>query len=148
MSTATSTSPCTRCGSSSFIFSVKCCCAVERRASSGQGRNQSIVVQFTSAGKERRRERNCDETGEKVRTTCRFCLHWETKYWYFSFGVRPSDTSSTSLPRSSSFQTDGISPLLSKLQMSSTFDSCRICVSEYRNTVGLLSMPAIFFFIL
>jgi hypothetical protein len=58
--------------------------AVEINASSGHGRNQSIVVQFTKVGKVRSLRRKSSPTGDMQITMCRLFLQRETKYWYFS----------------------------------------------------------------
>ena len=49
------------------------------RASSGQGKNQSIVVQFTKAGNVTNRFLNSALAGENDRTICNFYLHYLTK---------------------------------------------------------------------
>lgn len=74
MSTTMSTSPSFVFSSEIFITLEKCVEAVFRNASSGQARNQSIVVQFTSAGNVRKRRRKASPTGEKASTKCRFLL--------------------------------------------------------------------------
>ena len=53
--------------------------AVDLRASSGHGKNQSIVVQFTRPGKVLMRLLKLSPTGEKQRARWRFSLHSYTK---------------------------------------------------------------------
>ena len=136
--------------------------AVERRASSGQGKNQSIVVQFTSDGNVLSLRLNASPTGENARTKCKFYLQIFTKYLYFSFGVPPAQsypTSSIIFALSSLGNKFGTylllrsirwidtiykikiyctSPLLRMLQMSSTIDSFATCVSENKNIVSYI----------
>jgi len=57
--------------------------AVDIKASSGQGKNQSIVVQLTSVGKVLSLLLKSYPTGDIQMTIWRFALHSETKYWYF-----------------------------------------------------------------
>jgi len=61
--------------------------AVSLRADSGQGKNQSIVVQFTIEGNVLILERKASPTGLKVNTKCKFFLQVFTKKANFSFGV-------------------------------------------------------------
>lgn len=56
------------------------------RASSGQGKNQSIVVQLTSVGNVLNLLLKSYPTGDIQITICRFFLHKDTKNWYFSLG--------------------------------------------------------------
>jgi len=49
--------------------------AVDLNASSGQGKNQSIVVQFTKPGNVLIRLLKLSPTGEKHKTRCKFSLH-------------------------------------------------------------------------
>lgn len=53
--------------------------ATDTSASLGHGRNQSMTVQLTSAGKRRARVRNTSPTGEKASTTCRLARTREMK---------------------------------------------------------------------
>ena len=62
-----------------FMSLVKTASAVDLRASSGHGKNQSIVVQFTKAGKVRNLRLNASPTGDIQITRCKFFLHYFTK---------------------------------------------------------------------
>jgi len=53
--------------------------AVDLKASSGQGKNQSIVVQFTNPGKVLILFLKDSPTGEKHKTMCKFYLQVFTK---------------------------------------------------------------------
>ena len=87
MSTAISTKPLRNVSFVIFISLMNKLSAVERSASSGQGRNQSIVVQLTSAGNVRNLRLKASPTGLILMTKCKFFLHYATKYPYFSLGV-------------------------------------------------------------
>lgn len=89
------------------------------RASWGHGKNQSIVVQFTSVGKVLNLLLKDSPTGENVSTKWRFFLHSPIKNKYFSLGVPGADISSNNLTFSSSENKLGTSPLLSILHISS-----------------------------
>jgi hypothetical protein len=121
--------------------------AVETSASSGQGKNQSIVVQLTRVGKVRSLRLKSYPTGDMQMTICRLFLHRETKYWYFSLKDPTGlmvEISSTILAFSSVGNKLGISPLLRILQTSYTMLSFKIWVSLNKKIVCFCSRPAIF----
>lgn len=60
--------------------------AVDIKASYGQGKNQSIVVQLTKLGKVLNLLLKSSPTGDIQITIWRLFLQSSTKYWYFSFG--------------------------------------------------------------
>ena len=104
------------------IFLMKWLSAVFYKASLGQGKNQSIVVQFTNPGKVLSLLLKSSPTGENARRRCRFFLHYDTKYKYFSFGEPDASvpTSSIIFIFSSVGKRFGTSPLFKRLQISST----------------------------
>ncbi len=121
--------------------------AVDFKASAGQGRNQSMVVQFTSPGKVLILFLKVSPTGEKQSTICRFSLQVLTKwlnFWLLVPEGTSSDTASMILVRSSPENRLGTSPLFNIPQISSTWLSFVIWVSLNKKTVYFLSMPAIF----
>lgn len=126
-----------------FISFKKWASAVDLNASSGQGRNQSIVVQFTKAGKVLNLLLKASPTGENVKHKWSFSLQILINYAYFSLLV-PSLNSSIIFYFSSAGNRLGISPLFSKLEISSTIPSLTIWVSENKNTVSFYSIPQFF----
>lgn len=119
--------------------------AVEINASSGQGKNQSIVVQFTKVGNVLNLLLKSYPTGDIQITIWRFFLHKLTKYWYFSFKEPDIFKSSTNLVLSSVVANKlGIYPLFKTLQTCSNILSFRIWVSENKNTVDFCYTPAFF----
>ena len=147
MSTLILTKPLRRISSSMPILSLKWLSAVEIRASYGQGKNQSIVVQFTNVGNVLSLLLKSSPTGDMQITMCKLFLHNWTKYWYFSLNEPIGfieAISSTIFAFSSVGNKFGIYPLLRMLQTSSTIDSLRIWVSLNKKMVCLCSRPAIF----
>lgn len=147
MSTEILTRPLRRSSSSIPMFSLKWLSAVEIKASYGQGKNQSIVVQFTKVGNVLSLLLKSSPTGDMHITMCRLFLQSWTKYWYFSL-KDPTGfievISSTIFAFSSVGNRFGISPLFKILHTSSTIDSLRIWVSEKRKIVCRCYSPAIF----
>ena len=115
-----------------------------------------MVQQLTSEGNWRKRSRNASPIGEKHSTTCRLALHVLMKYCHSCMGSSSGPPSGAVTPaflaatrhvsitaaRSSYGKRFGTSPELSRLLMSSTYDSSLICESEKRNTHGLPFAPA------
>ena len=129
------------------MASLKWLLAVEIKASSGQGKNQSIVVQFTRVGKVLNLLLKSSPTGDIQMTMWRLALQSETKNWYFSLNEPTgliADIYSTIFAFYSVGNRLGISPLFSMLQTSSTILSLRSCVSEKRKMVCFCSSPATF----
>ena len=130
--------------------------ATASSASSGHSLNQSMVQQLTSDGNWRRRSRKASPIGEKHSTTCRLARHVLMKYCQSCVGSSSGPPSGAVTPaflaatrhvsitaaRSSYGNRFGTSPELSRLLMSSTYDSSLICESENKNTHGLPLAPA------
>jgi hypothetical protein len=120
------------------------------RTSSGQGVNQSMVVQLMSAGKRRQRLRNASPTGLMQSTMCRLFWHWRTKvFQQFVLSAGTPSASQTGIMSeqifafSSSGYMPGTSPVLRMLFTSSSIDSTTICVSTSRKVTDLPSTPVI-----
>ena len=116
--------------------------ATELRASSGQALYQSIVAQLMIEGNCLHLSLKDSPTGEKARTMCRRSRHISTNQAYraslvgcMSVPLALSMSSSMIACFSSAPNRLGISPVLSRLLMSSRKDSLTICVSEKRNCV-------------
>jgi hypothetical protein len=100
--------------------------ATSVRASTGQGKNQSIVVFETSPGKLRQRRRNVSPAGVIARIMCRFSLAFFTKYYQRnsldsgSFNFFISESKGEIKPSfSSSANSAGTIPMVRILLMSS-----------------------------